>query len=86
MMKTILKWFLPSSQKLSVMAAESICNAVNGLNKEEQIIKFMTYANTLTEIQTKICMLLKDGKLDESEKQQLAIDIEPFIEKLFKMI
>lgn len=77
---------IPNSKKLSMMAAEQICNAVNNLNKEEQISKFMVYADILTDIQSKLCTLLKDGKLDESEKQQLATDIEPFIEKLIKMI
>lgn len=77
---------IPSSKKLAMMSAEKICNTVNNLNKEQQISKFMVYADTLTDIQSKLCTLLKDGKLDESEKQQLATDIEPFIEKLIKMI
>ena len=46
----------------------------------------MKYADILTDIQAKICVLLKDGKLDEEEKKQIAADLEPFIEKLLKMI
>ena len=46
----------------------------------------MKYADILTDIQAKICVLLKDGKLDEEEKKQIAADLEPFIEKFIKML
>ena len=86
MIKSLLKIFLPSSKKLATIAAEQICNAVNNSNKEEQIQHIMKYADILTDIQAKICVLLKDGKLDEEEKKQIANDLEPFIEKLIKML
>lgn len=78
--------FIPNSKKLSVLAADQICKVVNESNKEEQIIKISKYADVLGQIQVKLCHLLKDGKLDETEKEQLAKDIEPFIEKLMKLI
>ena len=86
MIKSLLKIFLPSSKKLATIAAEQICAAVNGSGKEKQIANLMKYAEILTDIQAKICLLLKDGKLDESEKQKIANDLEPFIEKLLKML
>ena len=78
--------FIPSSKQLATIAAEQICNAVNSSNKEEQIQRIMHYADILTDIQAKICGLLKDGKLDEAEKQKIANDLEPFIKKLLKML
>ena len=86
MIKSLLKIFLPSSKKLATIAAEQICNAVNSSNKEAQIQQIIKYADILTDIQAKICVLLKDGKLDEEETQKIAVDLEPFIEKLIKML
>ena len=86
MIQSLIKIFLPSSKKLGTIAAEQICNVVNSSNKEEQIQQIMKYADILTDIQAKICVLLKDGKLDDEEKQQISKDLEPFIEKLLKML
>ena len=86
MIKSLIKLFLPSSKKLADMAAEKIYEAVNGSNKEAQIANLMKYAEILTDIQAKICVLLKDGKIGEEEKKQIANDLEPFIEKLLKML
>ena len=86
MLKSLIKLFLPNSKKLADMAAEQICNVVNSSNKEEQIQQIMKYADILTDIQAKICVLLKDGKLDEEEKKQIANDLEPLIQKLIDML
>ena len=69
MIKSLLKIFLPSSKKLADMAAEQICNAVNGIGKEKQISEIMKYVDILADLQAKIATLLKDGKLDEEEKK-----------------
>ena len=86
MIKSLIRLFIPSSKKLATIAAEQICNAVNSSNKEEQIQQIMKYADILTDIQAKICVLLKDGKLDEEEKKQIAADLEPLIQKLIDML
>ena len=86
MIKSLLKIFLPSSKKLATIASEQICNAVNGLGKEKQISEIMKYVDVLADLQNKIATLLKDGKLDDEEKQQISKDLEPFIEKLLKML
>ena len=86
MIKSLLKIFLPSSKKLADMAAEQICNAVNGLGKEKQISEIMKYVEVLADLQNKIAILLKDGKLDDEEKKQIANDLEPLISKLLKML
>ena len=86
MIKSLIKLFLPSSKKLATMASEQICNAVNGMGKEKQISEIMKYVDVLADLQNKIAALLKDGKLDEDEKQKIAADLEPFIDKLLKML
>ena len=86
MLKSLIKLFIPSSKKLADMAAEQICNAVNGSGKEKQISEIMKYVDVLADLQNKIATLLKDGKLDEEEKQKIAADLEPFIDKLLKML
>ena len=69
MLKQILvKMFIPSAKSLADMAAAQIYAAVNGLDKAAQIANLAKYADILTDIQAKICVLLKDGKIDEAEK------------------
>lgn len=86
MIKSLIKLFLPSSKKLATIASEQICNVVNSSNKEVQIQQIMKYVEVLADLQNKIATLLKDGKLDDEEKQQIANDLEPFISKLLKML
>ena len=84
--KFLVKMFIPSSKKLATLAAAQICAAVNGLGKEKQISEIMKYVEVISDLQNRIATLLKDGKLDEEEKKQIANDLEPFIEKLIKML
>ena len=86
MLKKIIRWFLPSSKKLATIASKQICAAVNGSGKEKQISEIMKYVDVLADLQNKIATLLKDGKLDEEEKQKIAADLVPFIDKLLKML
>ena len=46
----------------------------------------MKYVEVLADLQNKIAILLKDGKLDDEEKKQIANDLEPLISKLLKML
>ena len=86
MIKSLLKIFLPSSKKLADMAAEKIYEAVNGSNKEEQIANMARYIDPLSTLTTKLVNLLKDGKLNEEEKKEISESLEPFIDKLLKML
>ena len=86
MIKRLIKLFIPSSKKLADMAAEKLYDAVNGSGKEKQISAIMKYVDVLADLQNKIATLLHDGKLDDEEKKQIAADLEPFIEKLLKML
>ena len=88
MIKSLIKLFLPSSKKLADMAAEQIYAAVNCSNKEKEakIANMAKYIDPLATLTTKLVNLLKDGKLDEAEKKEISEALEPFIEKLLKML
>ena len=86
MIKSLLKIFLPSSKKLADMAAEKLYDAVNGSDKEEQIANTAKLIDPLATLTTKLLNILKDGKLDEAEKKEISESLEPFIDKLLKML
>ena len=68
------------------MAAEQIYDAVNGSDKEAQIANMANYLDPISTLTTKLINLLKDGKLDEAEKKEISEALEPFIDKLLKML
>ena len=86
MLKSLIKLFIPSSKKLADMAAEQIYDAVNGSDKEAQIANMANYLDPISTLTTKLVNLLHDGKLDEAEKKEISEALEPFIEKLLKML
>ena len=86
MIKFLVKMFIPSAKSLADMAAEQIYSAVNGIGKAEQIAEIMKYVDVLADLQNKIATVLKDGKIDEAEKQKIANDLEPLISKLIDML
>ena len=86
MLKSIKKFFIPSSKKMAVYAAEQISKAVNQAQKEEQIEKYATIADKATEIQKFVVELLVDGKIDEVEEKEIAEKIQPLIDKIITLI
>lgn len=84
--KSIKKFFIPSSKKMAVYAAEQISKAVNQADKEEQIAKYATIADKATEVQKFVTSILLDGKIDDVEKEDIAKKIEPLIEKIIELI
>ena len=88
MIKFLVKMFIPSSKKLADMAAEQIYAAVNCSDKEKEakIANIAKYIDPISTITTKLVNLLHDGKIDEAEKKEISEALEPFIEKLLKMV
>lgn len=86
MLKKILKLFIPSTKKLSTMAAEKIQAAVNQSGKEDLIAKYASMADSATEIQKWITELLVDGKIDDMEKSEISDKLEPLIKKMVELI
>ena len=68
------------------MAAEQIYEAVNGSAKEQEIANIAKYIDPLSTLTTKLVNLLHDGKIDKAEKKEISEALEPFLEKLLKML
>lgn len=85
-MKKLIKWLMPSSKKLSNMAADKIQNAINQSGKEDIIAKYATMADSATEIQKWVTELLVDGKIDDIEKSDIAERLQPLIQKVVDLI
>ena len=66
-MKKIVKWFL-SAKKLAKWSADGIQTAINSSSLSEYADKYGDIAKKLTEVQTWIVEMLKDGKIDALEK------------------
>ena len=86
MLKKLIKLFIPSSKKLSTMAAEKIQAAVNQSGKEDLIAKYASMADSATEVQKWITELLVDGKIDDMEKSDIAAKLEPLLKKMVELI
>lgn len=85
-MKKLIKWFMPSSKKLSNMAAEKIQAAINQSGKEDLIAKYASMADSATEIQKWVTELLVDGKIDDMEKSEISDKLEPLLKKIIDIV
>lgn len=66
-MKKIVKWFV-SAKKLAKWSADGIQTAINSSSLSEYADKYGDIAKKVTEVQTWIVEMMKDGKIDELEK------------------
>lgn len=85
-MKTILKWFIPSPEKLSKMATDSICNKINSSDKLAKVAEYSDYADMIIQTANTLNNLIKDGKIDELEKEEIAKILEPLFKKAMDLI
>lgn len=79
-------WFIPTPEDITKMAVETIAKGINESGKEEVIAKYGTYADNFTQVQAKVTAWLKDGKIDESEKQELYNALLPLAQKLVEEV
>ena len=86
MKKLILKLFMPSAQDITKMAVETIAKCINESGKADVIAHYGTYADEFTKVQAKVTAYLRDGKIDEQEKAELARALLPLAEKLVKEV
>lgn len=82
MMKCLLKLFLPSSETLAELAAESIATAVNNANCKDQVAKYATIADKATDVQKWLTQMLADGKIDQLEQADISAKLVPLFEKV----
>lgn len=86
-MNKLLKLFLPKPKSLANMAADGIVKVVNE-NQDKMIIaaRYESYVKKAAEIQMQIATWIKDGKIDDLEKDEIAKAIEPLFDKLYDLI
>lgn len=86
MKKLFIKLFMPSAQDITKMAVDTVAKFINESDKTELIAKYGTYADEFTKVQAKVTAYLRDGKIDEQEKAELARALLPLAEKLVKEV
>lgn len=86
-MKKILKWLLPSNEKIAGYVADGIADVINNqTEREAQIAKIATLADKFTDYQKFVTEILVDGKISDDEKQQIAEKIAPIIDYIREKI
>lgn len=84
--RKIAKTLMPKPEKLAEIAAKKIQLAINGSGKEEQIAKYGSLADEATEIQKFVTSVLRDGKVDDLEADEVKSRLVPLFTKLCEMI
>ena len=84
MIKWLFKMLVPSSDKLSVMAASACQEFINKQPEDRaaQIARASEIASKLSQLQSTVSRALADGKLDDEETAKLASMLEPIIGKI----
>lgn len=88
MIKWLLKMLVPSSDKLSVMAAQAVRETINSLpnDRTEKLMKSSQIASEANKVVEHIAKWLADGKMSDEETQELANALKPLIEKIMEKI
>lgn len=84
----LLKKFIPSADTLAALAAEQIQNATNKATagKEEVVGKYAEFAQEATNIVDFVAKIMKDGNIDDEEREGLADMMTPLFEKALTLI
>lgn len=88
MTKWLLKMLVPSSDKLSVMAAQAVRETINSLpdDRTVKLIKSSQIAAEANKVVEQIAKWLADGKMSDEETQELANALKPLVEKIREKI
>ena len=88
MLKSIAKFFCPSSRKLADGAASKIATGFNSIDegKREKLAKYSACAKRIAEYQAKLDEIVADGRIDADEEARIAAALEPMIEEAKKIV
>lgn len=84
-MKKIVKWFL-SAKKLAKWSADGVQTAINSSSLSQYTDKYGEVAKRITEVQTWLVEMFKDGKIDDIERAEIEARLIPVYEKLLEVI
>lgn len=82
----IAKKFMPKPETLAEFAAKKIQAAINESGREDQIAKYGSLADAATEIQKFVTSILKDGKIDDLETDEIKRKLSPLFRKICEVI
>lgn len=84
MLKTLVKWMIPSSEKLAKMAAEAARDCINSLPADHatRVARSAKIAEQASQVVSKLTSWLADGKMDEAETEELARALLPLVDKV----
>lgn len=85
-MNRILKLFIPRPSTLANYSAKTIQQAINGSGKEELISKYSNLASKATDVQKYVTSILKDGRIDDIERTDIANRLEPLMKVILDML
>ena len=85
-MNRILKLFIPKPSTLASYSAKTIQSAINGSGKEELISKYSNLASKATDVQKYVTSILKDGRIDDIERTDIANKLEPLMKVILDML
>lgn len=85
-MNKLIKLFIPKPATLANYSAKTIQSAINGSGKEELIAKYSNLANKATDVQKYVTSILKDGKIDDIERDDIANRLEPLMKVILEML
>lgn len=85
-MNKLIKLFIPKPATLANYSAKTIQSAINGSGKEELIAKYSNLANKATDVQKYVTSILKDGKIDDIERDDIASKLEPLMKVILDML
>lgn len=85
-MKSILKFFLPKAESIAKIATDSICDKINSTDKLAKVAEYSDYADMIIQTAGKLNDLIRDGKIDEIEKDEITKMLTPIFQKAIDLI
>ena len=87
MIKSIIK-AVATPERLSGYAADGIQKGINSTTDGVQatVIKYATITNEVAEISKNISAFLTDGKIDDTEKEQIKALLQPLFAKVMELV
>ena len=84
-MKKIVKWFL-SAKKLAKWSADGVQTAINSSSLSQYTDKYGEVAKRITEVQTWLVEMFKDGKVSDIEREDIEKKLTPVYEKFLSLL
>lgn len=87
-MKTLLKWLMPSSEKIADLAADAFQKVINDklADNRECIVKASLVSERMLEVQKFLTDALADGTMSDEEKAALSRALKPLVQTVIEKL